>query len=102
MAPSTCSIQIELDRDPPNVSGTVERGESNISGAFVTIRKGTEVIARTITDSDGKYEVYLPPGEDYEIKVTIVEGTTVSSRSVLVTPGVGSVSSVDFDFNISP
>jgi len=102
VAPSTCSIQIELDRDTPNVSGTVARSESNIRGAFVTIRKGTEVIARTITDSDGKYEVYLPPGEDYDIKVTIVEGTTVSSRSVSVTPVVGSSSSVDFDFDVSP
>jgi hypothetical protein len=65
------------------------------------VRKGSEVIARTITDSDGKYETYLPPlpqDETYDIRVTIVEGQLVSSIVDSVTPGE-SMQIRDFDFD---
>jgi hypothetical protein len=100
-APALCVIEIVLDRTPPNVSGTVRRGSTSIEGAFVTVRKGSEVIARTITDSDGKYETYLPPlpqDETYDIRVTIVEGQLVSSIVDSVTPGE-SMQIRDFDFD---
>ena len=100
VAPALCEIEIELDRIPPNVSGTVRRGSATIEGAFVTVRKGSEVVARTITDSDGKYETYLPPlpaDESYDIRVTIVEGQIVSSLADSVTPS-GSMQIRDFDF----
>jgi hypothetical protein len=64
------------------------------------VRKGSEVIARTITDSDGKYETYLPPlppDESYDIRITIVEGQLVSSIVEPVTPS-GSMQIQDFDF----
>ncbi len=97
-APALCEIEIELDRIPPNVSGTVKRGSTTIEGAFVTVRKGSEVIIRTITDSEGKYEAYLPPDETYDIKVTIVEGQVVSSLPGSVVPGE-SMQIRDFDFD---
>jgi hypothetical protein len=100
VAPAPCEIEIVLDRIPPNVSGTVRRGSATIEGAFVTVRKGSEVIARTITDSDGKYETYLPPlppDESYDIRITIVEGQLVSSIVEPVTPS-GSMQIQDFDF----
>jgi hypothetical protein len=97
-APALCEIEIVLDRTPPNVSGTVRRGSTSIEGAFVTVRKGSEVIARTITDSDGKYETYLPPHENYDIKITIVEGLVVSSIVDSVTPSE-SMQIRDFDFD---
>ena len=97
-APALCEIEIELDRIPPNVSGTVRRGSTSIKGAFVTVRKGSEVIVRTITDSEGKYEAYLPPDETYDIKVTIVEGQVVSSLAGSVIPNE-STQILDFDFD---
>jgi hypothetical protein len=93
-----CEIEIVLDRTPPNVSGTVRRGSTLTEGAFVTVRKGSEVIARTITDSDGKYETYLPPDDSYDVKVTIVEGQAVRSLESSVSPTVSEPSTVDFVF----
>ena len=97
-APALCEIEIVLDRTPPNVSGTVRRGSVTIDGAFVTVKKGSEVIARTITDSDGKYETYLPPDDSYDVKVTIVEGQAVRSLESSVSPTVSEPSTVDFVF----
>lgn len=98
--PEVCQVVIELDRIPPNVSGTVRRGSATIEGAFVTVRNGSEVIVRTITDAAGKYEAYLPPDQTYDLKVTVVEDRRVSSLVQSASPS-GIMQIVDFDFDLA-
>jgi hypothetical protein len=93
-------LQVELVRGSPSVSGTVSRATAPIKGAFITVRKDNVVVARTVTDSDGKYELYLSDEEEYIVKVTTVETGVVSSlaKSITTDNSDQSTQTLDIDF----
>jgi hypothetical protein len=96
----TCLLQVELVRGAPSISGTVSSATAPIKGAFITVRKDNVVVARTVTDSDGKYELYLSDDEEYIVKVTTVVTGVVSSlaKSITTDNSDQSTQTLDIDF----
>jgi hypothetical protein len=105
--PGMADLQIELaptESEPPpapaTITGTVTlRNQPDNSGATVEAldAKTSQVIAATVTDADGYYGLFVPPGR-YEIKVSF-QGATISKTVKL--EGAGRVLT-GVDFLITP
>ncbi len=105
--PGMADLQIELaptESGPPpvpaTISGTVTiRNQPDNSGATVEAIdvRTSQVIASTVTDADGYYGLFVPPGR-YEIKVSF-QGATISKTVTL--EGAGRVLT-GVNFQITP
>lgn len=105
--PGMADLQIELaptESGPPpapaTITGTVTiRNQPDNSGATVEAidTKTSQVIASSVTDADGHYGLFVPPGR-YEIKVSFQEATI--SKTVTL-EGAGRVLT-GVDFLITP
>jgi hypothetical protein len=87
-------------RPPATISGTVTiRNRSSNAGATVEAIgvQTSEVVASTLTDADGYYGLFVPPG-NYQIKVSF-EGATISKTVTL--EGAGR-ELTGVDFQITP
>jgi hypothetical protein len=93
---------VQLDRVPPNVTGTVAITDGSSvqsgSGAFVIARRADgSIAARSIADSNGRYQLLLEPDEAYVITVTVVVSGVPHSASSSETPTEGVQETYDFN-----
>ena len=105
--PSMADLQIEVaptEASPPavpaTISGTVTiRNQADNAGATVSAVdvRTDQVIASTVTDADGFYGLFVPPGT-YRIEVSF-QGATVSKT---VTLGGAGRTLTGVDFQITP
>jgi len=105
--PSMADLQIELaptEASPPaapaTISGTVTiRDQADNAGATVSAVsvRTDQVIASTVTDADGFYGLFVPPGT-YRIEVSF-QGATISKT---VTLGGAGRTLTGLDFQITP
>jgi hypothetical protein len=97
-----CEVMVQLDRVPPNVTGTVAITDGSSvrsgSGAFVIARRADgSIAARSIADWNGRYQLLLEPDEAYVITVTVVVSGVPHSASSSETPTEGLQETYDFN-----
>ena len=80
------TLYAKWSRNPVySVSGSVTQNGAPIEGATVEIKRGSEVVSSTVTDSNGSYTAdYLPDG-DYNIVIT--DGDKVTTGMITVSGG---------------